>query len=119
MATAMAITAIHEQGTALDELELPAKEQKDYHDLYGPKPSQGAAVITRRDNRAAAAAAAADIEGNLMFSEEELRAMKLKDLQALKRGWVAVGQVAFGTGAVWQAVLNVREGGQGQSQCRR
>ena len=105
MAKAMAITAIHEQGTALDELELRAKEQKDYHDLYGPKPSQGAAAITRRDNRAAAAAAAADIEGNLMFSEEELRAMKLKDLQALKRGWVAVGQVAFGTGAVWQAVF--------------
>ena len=57
MAKAMAITAIHEQGTALDELELRAKEQKDYHDLYGPKPSQGAAAITRRDNRAAAATA--------------------------------------------------------------
>ena len=40
-----------------------------------------------------------------MFTEEELRAMKLKDLQTLKRGWVVVGKVAFSTGAQWQAVF--------------
>ena len=39
MAKAMAITAINEQGTALDELELRAKEQKDYHDLYSSLPA--------------------------------------------------------------------------------
>ena len=46
-----------------------------------------------------------------MFSEDELRAMKTSQLHALKRGWIQVGQVAFGNGAHWQAVFT--KDGQG------
>ena len=100
-------------GNRLDECERLVKEQKRYQELCGPRISQGPAVVTRRDNQVAAMAAAADVEANLMFSELELTAMKLKDLQALKRGWVAVGKVAFGNGSHWQAVFTKDGEGSG------
>ena len=48
-----------------------------------------------------------------MFSEQELRAMPLKQLHDLKRGWLAVGQVAFANGAQWQAVFTKDGKGSG------
>ena len=111
LARVMAKENMKKSGTHLDECERIVKDQQHYQDLYGPKPSQAPAAVTRRDNLAAAIAAAADVEGNLMFSEDELRAMKTSELHALKRGWIQVGQVAFGNGARWQAIFT--KDGQG------
>ena len=93
------------QGTYMDECERLIQEKQFYQDLCGAKPSQGAAAVTRRNNLAAAQLAAGDVEANLMFSEEQLRTMKVAELQALKRGWMAVGNVSFSNGAQWKAVF--------------
>ena len=101
------------RGTHLDECSILVQEQKRYQELCGRNISQAPAAISRRENQAAAMAAAADVEGNLMFSEQELRAMPLKQLHDLKRGWLAVGQVAFANGAQWQAVFTKDGKGSG------
>ena len=108
------LKAMQQQGTRVDEVERIAKEQKHYQDLCAPKPSQGPAAATRRENVVAAAAAAADVEGNLMFADKEVLGMSTKELQALKRGRIAVGQVAFSNGAVWQAVFTKDGEGSGK-----
>ena len=119
LARTMAREDIKQQGTRLDELERIAEEQKHYHELCGPKASQTPAAVTRRDNLAAAVAAAADAEANLIFAEEQVRAMSVKELQAIKRGWIAVGKVNFRNGAQWQAVFAKEGSGNPNAQGKR
>lgn len=107
-------------GTAKNSMSVSLRQKRGLSMMqFAAKEARSdapAAAATKKKNVEAAILAAHNIEGNPLKTDTQISKLTVSELDALIRGWKAVGALKGPDNSVWQPVFSTDGGGSGSNR---